>query len=68
MGNNSVNANNTFCIDELYKSILNNEKNVEDLNNDEIDILISYLKSRIKRKEKEMNIIKKRILNIKSKI
>lgn len=54
--------------DELYAKVKNNEVLIEDLEDDEIDKLILNLKNKISAKEKEMSIIKSRILNIKRKI
>ena len=57
----------TSTPDILYQKIVSNEITIEDLENDEIDNLILLLKNRISGNEKEMEIIKNRILNIKRK-
>lgn len=52
----------------LYQKISSDEINIEDLEDEEMDKLIGYLKNRIRGKEQELEIIKNRILNMKRKI
>lgn len=63
----SYQNHDTSTPDILYQKIVGNEITIEDLENDEIDNLILLLKNRISGNEKEMEIIKNRILNIKRK-